>query len=79
MPYVPERSQDIVGGIALRDAMQFNTHENYPVDGIDLNKLSCLAARLSHDEPLDAVEQGIWAQIIREACDDAKKLGAIDY
>lgn len=77
MPHVPARSQDIIGTAPLRDAIVFKAHETYPLDGIDLNNLALLALRLTHAEPLDAIERETWGDILRYMLADAQRSGTL--
>lgn len=77
MPHVPNRSQDIIGTAPLRDAIVFKAHDEYRLDGDDLNKLACLALRLDHEIPLDTDEKQQWGDILRYLLADAQRKGVV--
>lgn len=82
MPHIPERSQDLVGIATMRQVWaerRFETHEGYPVEGVDLDMIGVLVERLKNPDALSDQERLGWIDVLDEITKEAHRKGAIQW
>jgi len=62
---IPSKTLDILGTNAIADhCVTRSAHDDYMVDGDDLNHIATLAYRLVHGPALDIEEYSGWAKVL---------------
>jgi hypothetical protein len=73
---IPYKTQDILGPGQTVAAIRFKAHDDYRLDGVDLNDLSALSARFGQGQPISGDEARDWQNRLALMLNDAIKLEA---